>query len=126
MLKFYNTLSQIASLFIPNKRVTIKPYEPPWLTKEIKNRIRQTKRLYRKVKKKKDNSYHRNKFKKVRNEIVCLMRQRKDEHFRNFASKLNTGSLSSRDWWKIIKQFMDSSKTSNSSIPIFLMKTMIG
>ena len=33
---FTKTLSQIASLFIPNKRVTEKPYEPPWLTKEIK------------------------------------------------------------------------------------------
>ena len=115
---FTNTLSQIASSFIPNKCVTIKPYEPPWLTKEIKNKIRQRKRLYRKARKT-DSLYHWNKFKKLRNEIVCLIRQRKDEHFQNLTSKLKTGSLSSCDWWKIIKHglIMDSSKMSNSSIP---------
>ena len=32
-------LSNVAKLFIPNKKVTINPHEPPWITCNIKEKI---------------------------------------------------------------------------------------
>ena len=46
-------LSNDAKLFIPNKKVTVNPHEPHWITcniKQKKNKKRQRKRLYRKAK----------------------------------------------------------------------------
>ena len=43
-------LSNDAKLFIPNKKVTINPHEPPWITCNIKRKIRQRRTLYRKAK----------------------------------------------------------------------------
>ena len=42
-------LSNDAKLFIPYKKVTINPHEPPWITCNIKGKNRQRKRLYRKA-----------------------------------------------------------------------------
>ena len=39
-------LSNVTKLFIPNKKVTVNPHEPPWITCNIKRKNRQRKRLY--------------------------------------------------------------------------------
>lgn len=46
-----NTIvTAIAQECIPNRRIKIKPTEPPWITSDIKRHIRKRKRAYRKVK----------------------------------------------------------------------------
>ena len=44
------TILQIAGLCIPNKNVCISSRDLPWLNHNIKKKIRQRKRLYRKAK----------------------------------------------------------------------------
>ena len=91
-----NTILQNASKFIPNKNVLVRPHEPPWITNEIKLKIRKRKRLYRKARQSNnENQWH--KFRTLRNEIITLIREKKEEHFDMLASKLNSGSLTPRD-----------------------------
>ena len=61
---------------IPNKTVTIRPSDPPWITSTIKRYIRKRKRAYRKAKHTKLPS-HWNKFKQLRNKVVSLIRESK-------------------------------------------------
>ena len=101
-------------LYIPSKTVRIKSQEPPWMTCFIKSKIRYRKRLYKKAKATKKAS-HRTKFKSVRNEVISLIRQTKESRYDLISSKLKSGTLSPRDWWKTLKSLMSSSPS--SSIP---------
>ena len=46
-----NVIKENTRKFIPSKNVNVSSKEPPWLTCEIKRKIRRRKRLYRKAKK---------------------------------------------------------------------------
>ena len=49
-----NVITANLRKFIPSKTVNVSLREPPWLTCEIKKKIRRRKRLYRKAKKSND------------------------------------------------------------------------
>ena len=102
---------------IPNKTIKINPHEPPWMTFAIKRKIRQRKRSYRKAKRS-NLPQHWLKFKRLRNEGISLIRQSKQNYLEHLSSKLRTGSLTSRDWWKTLKSFMKP--TTSTSLPPLL------
>ena len=45
---FYNLLTEITDSCIPNRHVTIRPTEPPWITTLINKHIRIRKTAYKK------------------------------------------------------------------------------
>ena len=69
-------ITETVKLCIPNTDVTIKPQEPKWMNSDIKRKIRQRKRQYRKAKRS-NNPHVWQKFRKLRNEVVSLIRQEK-------------------------------------------------
>ena len=58
-------------------------------------------------------SWH--KFRKLRNEVVSLIRQEKQSFLEYLSLQLKSNSLSSRDWWRTLKTF--TSPTLKSGIP---------
>ena len=104
----------LAETCIPNKTVTIRPTDPPWITSHIKRLIRTRKRAYRKAKRTQDPSDW-NKFKHFRNKITAAIRESKKALNDNLAEKLKSSDLSSKQWWSILKSFI--SPKSNSTIP---------
>ena len=67
-----------ADKFIPNKIVTIRPEELPWITRQIKRLIRKRKRAYIKKKiKNTSNVFFLEKYKTIRNNIVSRIRNSK-------------------------------------------------
>jgi len=78
------TILQIAGSCIPNKNVCIRSRDLPWLNNIIKKKIRQRKRLYRKAKQLNSDMHWLN-FRRVRNEVVLLLRNSKNEYFNNIA-----------------------------------------
>ena len=97
-----NIIIENVSNTIPNKTITINPHEPAWMTLEIKRKIRQRKRYYRKAKRT-NSAQHWSKFKKLRNEIISCIRNTKKEYFERMIFKLRAGNLSPKDWWKALK-----------------------
>lgn len=95
---FVSKLLNLAETCIPNKVVTIRPTDPPWITSAIKKHIRKRKRAYRKAKRT-NLSSDWTRFKKLRNEIVSMIRKSKQSLNENLATKLR----SSRQWWTILK-----------------------
>ena len=66
------------------------------------------------IKLKKTNSQQQwQKYKRLRNETTNMLRSSKREYFEKMANKLNTNVTSSRDWWKILKTFITTTKSSN-------------
>ena len=74
-------LSNDAKLFIQNKKVTINPHEPPWITCNIKQKNPQRKRLYRKARLTGKEQYW-SRFQSLRNEVTTLIRESKINHVR--------------------------------------------
>ena len=71
MDKYADNLTEV---FIPNKKVTINPHEPPWITCNIKEKNRQRKRLYRKARLT-GKEQHWSRFRSLRNEVTTLIRK---------------------------------------------------
>ena len=72
-------LSNDAKLFISNKKITINPHEPPWITYNIKRKNRQRKRLYRKARLT-GKEQHWSRFWSLRNGVTALIRESKTNH----------------------------------------------
>ena len=109
-----NHILLIAKECIPNKVVTIKPSNPPWLTTRIKQVIRKRKRAYRKAKHT-NSPAHWIKFKRKRNKTNSIIRESKQSQTDKIANKLKSDSLSSRKWWTTLKYFI--SPASKASLP---------
>ncbi|MES9883011.1 MAG: reverse transcriptase family protein [Sedimenticola sp.] len=113
----YNITSKIielASSHIPNKDITVRQHEPPWITTYIKGMIRKRKRLYRKAKHT-NNITHWASFRTYRNTVISEIRQSKNDYYDGISNKLKSGQYSSKDWWSTLKYFI--SENENKTIP---------
>ncbi|XP_053383769.1 uncharacterized protein LOC128549981 [Mercenaria mercenaria] len=112
-----NIISQITVISkhnIPNKNITIRPSDVPWMNNNIRKNIRKRKRIYRKAKRT-NSPNHWHKFRQVRNETVLLIREAKSQYLIKLSDKLKNGSFSLKDWWTTLKSFI--SRTNNNVIP---------
>jgi hypothetical protein len=80
--------------------------------------IRQKNRIHRKAKHFK-NPMHWNKFRKIRNEVTCLVRNTKDKSNNDLIQKITNMNASCKNGWNIVKQ-ISGIKGSDMSIPPIL------
>ena len=99
---------------IPNKVVTIRPSDLPWITTAIKRQIRKRKRDYRKAKLT-DEDRHWVKFRIIRNKVISMIHECKKSYNKSLSDKLKSGSLSPKQWWTVLKTFI--SQNNFSCIP---------
>lgn len=109
-----DTLQSIVETCVPNKLVTFRPSDPPWITTTIKKYIRKRKRAYRNAKRTNLQS-NWTKFKQLRNQVITMIRESKKSFHDTLSAKLKSDSLSPKQWWTILKTFI--SPNSKSSIP---------
>ena len=112
--KINNAILSIANEAIPNRSITINRSDPPWITSCIKRHIRRRKRAYRKAK---TTGYDSDwiKFKKLRNNVVSLIRNSKRSFYDKIAEKLRSENLSNKSWWSTLKTFI--SPNVKSAVP---------
>ena len=96
---------------VPNKTVTIRPNDHPWITCHIKNLIRKRKRMYRKYRKP-SNIDFLVKLKTLRNRVVNEIRKSKQEQFDKLEHLLNNEQSNSKLFWKTSKQILNLDKHS--------------
>lgn len=119
-LKVYNITSSIINAgkqAIPNKVVTIRPGESPWITSRIKKIIRKRKRTFRKFKKTKEIGLFE-KYKHLRNTVVKEIRISKENYFDKLEKLINNESSNSKIFWKTSKQLLNLSKDSRNIPPL--------
>ena len=114
-LNVTNCILDLTKECIPHKIVNIRQSDPPWMHNDLRKLMRQRKRARDKAKQT-NNQHHWQKYKQLRNKTTNKLRSSKREYFDKMANKLNNNyNITSRDWWKILKSFIVTSK--NSSIP---------
>ena len=79
--------------------------------------MRKRNRLYKKYKTNKTKERFEA-YKKVRNEVTNLLRKSKQDYIDSLANKLKRPNLSSSDYWKTLKSFINSSNS--TAIPPLL------
>ena len=118
-----NALIEASEKSIPNKIITIRPKDHPWITCPIRNLIRKRKRMFRKYKKTYDNN-PRDKYKVIRNKVVNEIRKSKKEYFDKLEQLLSNESASSKIFWKTSEQILNLDKTS-TNIPTLIFDDKI-
>ena len=111
------TLINLSEQYIPNKNVTIRPQDLPWINNNIRKLMRKRNRFYRKYKKSKTVQNYSN-FKKIRNEVTSLLRKSKQDYTESLANKLKTSNLSSKDYWNTLKSFIKPAQSSSEIPPL--------
>ena len=76
---FTNTLLKIATETIPNKVITVRKMDPPWINNNVRRAIRKRNRLNKRAKRT-NNPEHWLKFRKFRNKTVNLIRKQKQDY----------------------------------------------
>lgn len=95
-----------AAKSIPNKLVTIRPLDPPWMHNEIRKLIRQRKRLHRQAKVT-NNASKWAKFRRLRNKITNKIRSAKHNYEMGIAERLKNNTTDVKTWWKLSKQILN-------------------
>lgn len=94
-----------ATKTIPNKEVSIRPRDPPWMHNELRKLIRRRKRIH-KLAKRTNSDLNWSKFRRLRNKITKKVRAAKTYYESNISQKLKTCSNDIKTWWKLSKQIL--------------------
>ena len=104
------TLLNIFSNFIPNKVITIRPRQAPWITHSIKNFIQKRNRAYK--------SFVRNgrpddKLEAM-NEMISkgskLIEDAKDRYFKKIGTTLSSPETGIKSYWSLINRILNKAK----------------
>ena len=100
----------VMSNFVPNKTIKIKPSEPEWFNREIKNMLKKQNRIYKK--------YKNNGFREVdkvpldlhRKECADTIERSKQNYLLKLGDKLADDSTGQKTYWKIINKVLNKCK----------------
>ena len=109
-----NTILTCAKNTIPNKLVTIRPNDIPWLNNNIRKLMRKRNKLHKKAKIV-NNEQSWKRFREIRNEVTKQLREAKTNYENNLIVKLNSNTTNVKTWFKLAKQL--SNKKQSQTIP---------
>ena len=106
-----------AEMSIPNKVVTIRSSESPWITSKVKKLTRKRNRLHKRFKRT-NNLIYWESYKNIRNLTVTELRNSKKNYFDKIDELLSTSTRDSKIFWKTAKQFLRKSSSSISTLKL--------
>ena len=107
---FNKTLWNIFSNFIPSRTKTFTDSGLPWMTEDIKNKIKLKNNLYCQCMKHLTQIRSLLKVEDLRIEISNLITKSKEKYYQHINAKLNDLSLSNKTYWSILKTFYNGKK----------------
>ena len=107
------TITDIANDTIPNRIISIRKDNPPWLTTAIKKLIRHKKRIHKRAKQT-NLEGHWLKFRKARNICNKLILNSKAKYYSSISEKIHTETTGSKNWWNVLRSLLGDS---NYTVP---------
>jgi len=102
--RFTSALLRMCDKNIPNKYVTIRPKDKPWMNGEIRTLMRKRNRQH-KLAKKHNNPYEWAKFRSMRNKVVSAVRNAKRQHDFKL-DKMLGDAHGTKTWWRLVKTYL--------------------
>ena len=115
-LSITNIITDIADRTIPNKIITVRKDNPPWLTTKLKSAIRKKCRIHKKAKRTNSQSDWQ-KFRNFRNKCNKLVLNAKNDYYKSISDKILSESCNSKSYWTLVNSLMNSDSPDNHSIP---------
>ena len=100
----------VFSNFFPNKFVTFNDRDPPWMTSNIKDKVKYCNSIYREYLKKGKQQVDYMKLKNTVKELSELISTRKNDYNLHLANKLIDPTTSCKTYWTILKTFCNGRK----------------
>jgi hypothetical protein len=100
--KWYSCFRGIIESHIPHKTVTIRPRDKPWMNANVRRAIRKRNRLL-KIHCKTRSTASWEKYRQQRNDTTTLIRSNKQMYNKKLNARLQDPSISSKNWWGIVK-----------------------
>ena len=111
------TLMKIAKTFMPVKTVTIREDSPPWFDDSIMT-LREEKHFIHYIAKQLDTAELWELFRRIRNAYTDAIRTRKKEYLNELDDRIsNKNNFGSKDWWKLVNNFLKDKDNNNRDIP---------
>ena len=104
------TILNIISNFVPNGEKTFRPSEPPWLTKDIRTRLKKHNKIYKRFK---DNGFKdtdKSNVDKSKSELNEMILVAKEKYLQNQGAELADPTTGSKKYWKILNIFLNKCK----------------
>lgn len=112
--KITDEILQAANKCIPNRIITVRKDNPPWLTSRIKICIRRKNRLHRKAKRT-NTPTDWGKFRAARNKCNKVVVSAKMVYYADISEKIKSETVGARNWWSLVKSLVGDKN--NRSIP---------
>ena len=121
---FNTTYFEAACYCMPVKTVTIRSKDAAWINADIRWAIKQRYRLFKKAKRSnKDEDWRA--YRTYRNLVTDKIRDRKLEYLNELDLKASDPKqFGTKEWWKLVKQFMNKKGISDDIPPIFFNGTL--
>ena len=104
------TLLNIFSNYIPNKIITVKPRQAPWITKPIKNFIRKMNRAYKSFDRRGRPIDKQEAINSMISQGSKLIEDAKDMFFKNIGVKLSKPETGIKTYWSLINNLLNKAK----------------
>ena len=118
-----DALLNIFSNFIPNKQITVRPRQAPWITKSIKNFIRKKNRAYNTFEKNGQPEDRRDGIESMVSQCSKLIEDAKNNYFAKIGEKLSDYTTGIKSYWSLINTVL--SKVKILLIPPLLKMTSL-
>ena len=114
---FSKKLFDIGKACMPVKTIVVKDKDAPWITEEIKKFIKKKQSIHT-LAKTLDSVWSWNLFKHIRNQLVDMIRNRKEEYEKDLENRINSQiNFGNKDWWKLVNSFFNRQNALSSEIP---------
>ena len=103
-------IQNIFSNFVPNKIVTVRDKDAPWMTPEVKKLILQKAKIYKRYVKngRNENDYHN--LRECISQCKNACNEAKNAYYTKLSTSLNDPNIESKKYWSIINKFLNKRK----------------
>ena len=105
-----DVLINLLSNFIPNKQITVRPWQAPWITQSIKNFIRKKNRAYRTFIKNGQPEDRREGINNMVSQVSKLIEDAKNNYFVKIGNKLSDPTTGVKSYWSMVNKILNKAK----------------
>ena len=98
------------SNFVPNKTITRRDKDPPWMTEEVKNICREKDKIYKNYVKNGRTDVDKEELQRVTNLSSNKITKAKEKYFHSLGNKLNDPQTGAKSYWSILNKFLQKKK----------------
>ena len=111
---FTETFLNIMSNFIPNEIITVRPRDPPWITKQLKAKLRRKSRLFNNYKRHGYQAHDKHRLELFQDQCKKDIELSKETYICNLGNKHSNTLTSQKSYWNAFNRVLNKIKAPNN------------